>query len=217
MSSRLAAIVFRLVFAALSLTAVAVQFFAVTVANGYSIPNFFCYFTNLSNLMISIVFIVSAIRLILNRSSSDTDTAVRGGVVVYIVFVGAVFNAILVDGDIGPVLPWVNVVVHIIVPIAGLVDWIAWPPQRRLPFRVTLWWMIWPAAYAIFSVVRGAIDGFYPYPFFNPAVSGGYGGVALWCAALVATFFVLATLVRWVGNLRLPSLSAKAGPAPQRV
>ncbi|GGM64236.1 Pr6Pr family membrane protein [Microbacterium saperdae] len=217
MTSRLTAIVFRLVFAVLSLTAVFAQFFAVTVTNGYSIPNFFCYFTNLSNLMISIVFIVSAIRLIRNRSSSPTDTAVRGGVVVYIVFVGAVFNAILVDGDIGPVLPWVNVVVHIIVPIAGVVDWIAWPPQRRLPFRVTLWWMIWPAAYAIFSVVRGAIDGFYPYPFFNPAVSGGYGGVALWCAALVAMFFALATLVRWVGNLRFRSLSAKAGPAPQRV
>ena len=202
MNSRLAAIVFRLVFAVLSLTAVAVQFFAVTVAGGHSIVNFFCYFTNLSNLMISIVFIVSAARLISGKEPSDADVAIRGGAVVYIVFVGIVFNTILADGDVGPVIPWVNVVVHMIVPIAGLVDWIAWPPRRRLPFRVTLWWMIWPAVYSIFSVTRGAIDGFYPYPFFNPNVSGGYVGVALWCLVLIVVFFVLAVAVRWIGNLR---------------
>ena len=210
MSSRVAAIVFRLVFAALSLTAVFVQFFAVTVANGYSILNFFCYFTNLSNLMISIVFIVSAARLISNRTApSEADTAIRGGAVVYIAFVGIVFNTILADGDVGPIIPWVNVVVHMLVPIAGLVDWIAWPPRRHLPFRIALWWMIWPAAYSVFSIARGAVDGFYPYPFYNPAVQGGYGGVALWCLVLIVAFFVLAVLVRWVGNLRHRAVHAR--------
>ncbi|CAH0206592.1 hypothetical protein SRABI76_02153 [Microbacterium oxydans] len=209
MTSRVAAIIFRLVFAALSLTAVFVQLFAVTVANGYSIPNFFAYFTNLSNLMISIVFIVSAVRLLRGRKDpSDAVVAIRGGVVVYIVFVGIVFNTILGDGDIGPVIPWVNVVVHMIVPVAGILDWVLWPPHRRLPFRVVLWWMIWPAAYSIFSMVRGAVDGFYPYPFYNPERNGGYGGVALWCAALVVVFFLLALLIRWLGNVRQRAVHA---------
>ncbi|WP_334152187.1 Pr6Pr family membrane protein [Microbacterium sp.] len=208
MTSRVAAIVFRLAFAALSLTAVFVQFFAVTVARGFSIPNFFCYFTNLSNILISIVFIVSALRLLRGRTDpSDSMVAIRGGAVVYIVFVGIVFSAILGDGDIGPVIPWVNVVVHMIVPAAGFLDWLIWAPRRRLPFRVVLWWMIWPAVFSIFSVARGAVDGFYPYPFYNPDVSGGYGGVALWCAALVVVFFLLAVLIRWVGNLRQRSLT----------
>lgn len=211
MDSRVAAIVFRLVFAALSLTAVAVQFFAVTIPQGHSILNFFCYFTNLSNIMISIVFIVSALRLISARKdASESDVAIRGGIVVYIAFVGIVFNTILADTDLGELIPWVNVIVHMIVPIAGVLDWLIWAPRRRLPFRVVLWWMIWPAFYAIFSVARGAVDGFYPYPFFNPNVSGGYGGVALWCLALVFAFFVLAVLVRWVGNLRHRSLDARA-------
>lgn len=203
MNARTAAIIFRLFFAALSLTAVLVQLFAVTVARGFSVVNFFCYFTNLSNIMISIVFIVSAVRLIRGRTDpSDTDVAIRGGVTVYIVFVGIVFNAILVDGDIGPVIPWVNVVVHMLVPLAGLIDWVVWAPRKRLPFRVTLWWMIWPAAYSIFSIIRGAVDGFYPYPFYNADAQGGYGGVALWCLVLIVAFFVLAALVWWVGNLR---------------
>ncbi|MGK9148157.1 Pr6Pr family membrane protein [Plantibacter flavus] len=203
MNSRTAAILYRLVFAVLSLTAVFVQFFAVTVAGGLSVFNFFCYFTNLSNLMISAVFIISAVRLIVGRTDpSDSDVAIRGGAVVYIVFVGVVFNTILADGDVGAVIPWVNTVVHIIVPIAGLADWIIWAPRRRLPFSVTLWWMIWPVVYSLFSLIRGAIDGFYPYPFYNPERSGGYGGVALWCLALIVGFFVLANVVRWVGNLR---------------
>jgi len=209
MNSRTAAILYRFAFAALSLTAVFVQFFAVTVAQGLSIVNFFCYFTNLSNLMISIVFIVSAIRLLTGRTDpSDSDVAIRGGAVVYIVFVGIVFNTILADGDVGAVIPWVNTVVHIVIPIAGLVDWVIWTPRRRLPLSVTLWWMIWPVVYSLFSMIRGAIDGFYPYPFYNPDVSGGYGGVALWCLVLILAFYVLANVVRWVGNLRHRSVIA---------
>lgn len=208
MTPRITAIIYRLFFAALSLTAVFVQFFAVTVANGYSIFNFFCYFTNLSNIFISLVFIVSAARLISGRRDpSDTDVALRGGAVVYIVFVGIVFNTILADGDVGDVIPWVNVVVHMIVPVAGLLDWLIWAPRRRLPFRVTLWWMIWPAVYSIFSMVRGATDGFYPYPFYNPSASGGYGGVALWCVVLIIAFFVLALIVWALGNWRHRSIA----------
>lgn len=208
MNSRIAAIAFRLVFAVLSLTAVAVQFFAVTIPLGHSIVNFFCYFTNLSNIMISIVFIVSAVRLISARKDpSDSDVAIRGGAVVYIAFVGLVFNTILADTDLGSLIPWVNVVLHMIVPVAGILDWVIWAPRRHLSFRVVLWWMIWPAVYSIFSVTRGAIDGFYPYPFFNPAASGGYGGVILWCVVLVLAFFVLAVVIWWIGNLRHRSLN----------
>ena len=120
MSSLIAPVAFRLTFAALSLTAVLVQFFAVTIAQGLSIVNFFCYFTNLSNIMISIVFIISAVRVIRGQTKpSASDVAIRGGATVYIVFVGIVFNTILADGDVGLIIPWVNVVVHMIVPIAG--------------------------------------------------------------------------------------------------
>nr|WP_277603998.1 Pr6Pr family membrane protein [Agrococcus sp. ARC_14] len=173
--------------------------------------NFFSYFTNLSNIMISIVFIVSALRLLPGRKDpSDSDVAIRGGAVVYIAFVGIVFNTILADVALGPLIPWVNVVLHMIVPIAGVVDWLLWAPRRRLPFRVVPWWMIWPAVYSVYSVTRGAIDGFYPYPFFNPEASGGYGGVALWCLVLILAFFILAVLVRWAGNLRHRSLTSPA-------
>jgi hypothetical protein len=201
MTSRTAAIVLRLAGATLALFAIGWQLLAVHIPGGYSVLNFFSYFTNLSNVMISIVFVVSAIRLIDGRTDpSATDVALRGGAVVYILFVGLVFNTLLRDVDLGDLLPWVNGILHFVLPVLGLVDWILWPPRRRLPLSVVGWWMIWPAVYAIAAVVRGAVTGFYPYPFFDPAASGGYGGVAMLCLAMVAGFLVLALGIRALGN-----------------
>lgn len=202
MTSRTAAIVLRLAGATLSLFALGYQLFAVHIPLGYSVLNFFSYFTNLSNLMISIVFVVSALRLIAGRTDpSATDVAIRGGIVVYILFVGLVFNTLLADVDLGSLVPWVNGIVHFLLPVLGLVDWILWPPRRRLPLSVIGWWMIWPAVYAIAAVVRGGlVDGFYPYPFFDPARSGGYGGVALLCLSMVVGFLVLSFVVWGLGN-----------------
>lgn len=203
MTGRGGAIVFRLVFAAAALGAVGFQLFGIHIPKGHSVFNFFTYFTNLSNILISIVFIVTAVRLMRpGFVPTRTDTAIRGAAVVYIAFVGLVFNTLLTDVNLGDLNPTVNIILHFILPIAGIVDWIIWPPQNRLPFTTTLWWMIWPAVYAIFSVVRGSIDGVYPYPFFNPEESGGYGGVALYCAAMVVGFFVLALGVWAIGNWR---------------
>jgi hypothetical protein len=201
MNSRVAAIVFRLVFAALALVAVGVQFTTVTLVKGHSIPNFFSYFTNLSNIFISIVFIVSAVSLARSREPRAVDTAIRGAAVVYIAFVGLVFNTLLRDAELGDLIPWVNAVVHFVLPIVAVIDWLIWPPRRPLAFRLTFAWMIFPALYVAYSLIRGAAIGFYPYPFFNPAVSGGYPGVAAYCAIMLVGFFVLSTLVWWLGNL----------------
>lgn len=180
------------------------QLFAVHIPLGYDVFNFFTYFTNLSNIIISVVFVVSAVRLITGRQPSSLDTAIRGGAVVYIVFVGVVFNTLLRDVDLGDLTPAVNVIMHMVLPIAGIVDWLIWPPKNRLPLSVTLWWMIFPAVYTIFSLIRGAVTGIYPYPFFNPGAVGGYGAVALYCAAMLVGFLVLSLAVRALGNARVP-------------
>jgi hypothetical protein len=216
MTSRVAAIVFRLVLAVASLGAMAFQLVAIHLPRGYNGFNFFSYFTNLSNLIISVVFIVSAVRLIASRAPSPTDTAIRGAAVVYIAFVGLVFNTLLREADLSAIDPTVNVILHYVLPIAALVDWLVWPPRNRMPFTVTLWWMIFPAAYAIFSVVRGAIDGIYPYPFVDPDAVGGYGAVGLYCGVMVVAFFVLALAVWALGNLRVPNPESRS-PEPDSV
>lgn len=192
-------IVLRLVLAALSLAGVVVQL-VIAVQIHLSIVSFFSYFTNLSNIFGSVVFIVGAIRLLRGVAPSAVDVAIRGASVVYLVFVGIVFNTLLLNADLGDLQPWVNVVHHMLMPLAVLVDWLVWPPRQRIAIRTAFAWMIFPAVYVVYCLIRGAIVGFYPYPFFNPAAVGGYGGVALYCAAMLVAFVALAFLVRWLGN-----------------
>ncbi|NJC23749.1 hypothetical protein BJ994_002825 [Arthrobacter pigmenti] len=191
-------IAFRLVFAALSLAGVVVQL-TISLNSDFGAVNFFSYFTILSNIIASLVFIISAVRLARNYQTNDVDVAIRGGSVVYMVFVGVVFNTLLRDVELGGLLPWINTVHHMVMPLAVLVDWIVWPPRSRIRLRTVFVWMIFPVAYVLYSLIRGAVVGFYPYPFLDPTVQG-YGGVALYCAALVVAFAVLALLVRWIAN-----------------
>ncbi|WP_270411035.1 hypothetical protein [Microbacterium maritypicum] len=80
--------------------AVAFQLFAIHMPLGYSVGNYFVYVTNLSNIIVAAVFIISAIRLFKTPKPSQADTAIRGAAVVYIAFVGIVFNTLLVGEDL---------------------------------------------------------------------------------------------------------------------
>lgn len=195
-------IAFRLTMAGLSLAGVALQF-GIVVQTNFGLVDFFSYFTNLTNIFASVVFIIGAIRLARGYKTNDVDVAIRGGSVVYMVFVGVVFNTLLVGADLGDLEPWVNTVHHLVMPIAVLVDWLVWPPRSRISLRTALLWMIFPVVYVVYSLIRGAIMGFYAYPFFNPDANGGYGGVALYCGAMLVAFVLLALAVRWLANLRV--------------
>lgn len=198
MRSRHAVAWFRVVLALASLVAVGAQL-SVTVAKDYSLVNFFSYFTNLSNIFGSLVFLVGAV-LLLRTPAEDLDARWRGAAVVYLVLVGLVFNVLLRDTDLGDLKPWVNVVVHMAMPVAVLVDWLVWPPGRRVERRWIGLWLVVPGVYVAYSLVRGAVTGFYPYPFFDPDRSGGYAGVAAYCVVMLVGFLLMSLLVRRLGD-----------------
>ncbi len=51
--------------------------------------------------------------------------------------------------------------------------------------------MIYPLAWTVLTVIRGALDGWYPYPFLDPA-NGGYGALVTTTVGIVVGFFVIA-------------------------
>ena len=201
---------YRLVFAALALVAVAGQF-ANTLENDYSVVNFFSFFTNLSNLVAVVVFTVGAVRTARRRPGSRGWDVVRLITVVNMVFVGLVFNLLLTEVA-GGVLPWVNVIVHVVMPIAVLVDWLVLPVGRRLPWSAAAIGLVVPVVYSAYSLVRGAVTSFYPYPFFDPEALGGYGAVAIYLVVLLVALAVLS-----VALIGLARLSARlVGPTRRR-
>ena len=116
--------------------------------------------------------------------------------------VGVVFNLLLRDTDLGDLKPWVNLVVHGVMPVAVLVDWLVWPPERRPAARWVGIWLVAPAVYVAYSLVRGALTGFYPY---RSSTRTGPAGTPAWrrTAWACSRVLVMAVLVRWLAGVRL--------------
>ncbi|MDQ2973103.1 MAG: Pr6Pr family membrane protein [bacterium] len=98
----------------------------------------------------------------------------RGAAALYMIITGIVFSLLLsgLDNVALTAVPWDNVVLHYIMPIVLLVDWLVDRPAKALSFKQSLVWLIYPAVYVIYSLIRGALVGWYPYPFLNPETMG---------------------------------------------
>lgn len=194
MSSRVLVPAYRLGFAALSLVAMGVQL-ARSVALGFDPVHFFSYFTNLSNILAAIVLICAAV-----RPPSRAIDFWRGAATVYMSITGIVYVTLLSGLPLGGLLPWVNVVHHMIMPVVLVLDWLVNPPALRLRFRDSLWWLAFPLVWVVYTTIRGPLVGWYPYPFLDPAQPGGYGAVAIYAVVILAAFVAVVALVTWVGN-----------------
>lgn len=174
----------RLLLALLTLAAIGTQL-RLHLGASYSAINFFSYFTNLSNLFAACVLLATAFahapaaRLDLLRYLSTVN----------MVIVGIVFSVLLRNVDLGALLPWVNVVLHYVMPAAVLLDWLLQPPSARLGMKHLAVALIFPVAYLAWSLARGASAGWYPYPFLDPAHAGGTAAAA-YCFGIAALFLV---------------------------
>lgn len=187
----------RLFFAALTLFAIGQQL-TLHVAASYSVVNFFSYFTNLSNLLAALVLLLSAFGA--SVMSSATRDLLRYASVVNMTVVGLVFAVLLRHVDLGDLQPWVNFVVHYVMPVVVVLDWLLQPPATKLQAKHLGIAFVFPALYLAYTVLRGAGIGWYPYPFLNPANVGGYGGVALYALGITVTFLLAAWALLAVGN-----------------
>lgn len=201
MTTRAALAAFRSMLGLLALTAIARQF-AIHVGLGFSAVNFFSYFTNLANLFASLVLIGGAARVASPRPPTAAGARFRGAAVVYMAVVGIVFATLLRGVDLGALLPWVNAVLHYVMPVAVVLDWLVWPPRTALGARDVLRWLVVPLLYVAYTLARGAATGWYPYPFLNPTTVGGYGAVAAYAAAITLVFAAVGASVVAIGNRR---------------
>ena len=200
---------YRVVFALLTLGAVAYQAWVLIDAGTFAPLNFLSYFTIQSNLIGVAVFLVGAAR---GRSTPAQGWAlVRGGAVVYMTVTLVVFNLLLAGADVDTATAWVNTVVHQLFPIVVIADWLIDPPGHRITVRDSLVWLLYPVAWLAYTMIRGPLADWYPYPFLDPA-NGGYGTVAVYIVGIFAFGLALCAAVAWLGTLR-SGAAVSPGPA----
>ena len=187
----------RAFFAGLTVVAIATQLISLAAKGTLNPVNYFSYFTIDSNLIATGVLLAGAA----SRGSDATPRRdlVRGAAVVYMSITGIVFTLLLSNTDVDTAIPWVNSVVHELMPLVMLADWLVTPPALRLQLRQGLLWLSFPLVWIVYTIIRGAIVNLYPYPFLNP-VNGGYASVALYCVAILVAMLVVSLAVVVLAN-----------------
>lgn len=94
---------------------------------------------------------------------------------------------------------WADMALHSILPALMLWFWLMETSRNDPRGGQPLWWLLWPAGYAVYALVRGALTGRYPYPFLNIDMLG-LGAVALNMAGMVAVFAALAYALNAIGQ-----------------
>ncbi len=172
------------------LAAIVAQAITLANANAFDWTRFFAYFTIQSNLIGVGVLAWLVVRR--GRARSRNVELARGAAAVYLTVTFLVVIVLLGGVDVQLQLGWVDFVLHKLFPVVVVLDWIIDPPEIAIGYRDALVWLVYPIVWTVLTIIRGAYDGWYPYPFLDPARSGGYGGVVVTVIGVTIGFLVIA-------------------------
>ena len=174
---------FALVIAALALIGLGWQFHI----NGATVPDWgprawlmAFYFTNITNLLVAGHMLWVAFG---RKTAPDFSTSIT----LSIIMVGIIYRLLLAPEVPKPAPEWYpDFFVHVAVPILTAIWWIIWA-DKDLRLKSLPIWLILPAAYCAYALIRGAFQGSYPYFFFDIG-QFGLGTVLINCVGLVFVF-----------------------------
>ncbi|MBC8013353.1 MAG: Pr6Pr family membrane protein [Methyloceanibacter sp.] len=137
--------------------------------------------------------------------------SVRTAIASYIIVVSTVYYTIL--QKLWNPEGWqlvADTIEHCVAPSLYLLDWLVFVPKGSLSVRSVPWWLIFPVAYAFYSLIHGAVTGYYPYPFLD-VTQLGYQRVLLNMAALTAVFALLGLILVGIDRMLRIVEARKAG------
>lgn len=166
---------------------------------------FVSYFTIQSNALVA----VAAVLLVRDPLRDGAlFRVVRLAGVVGIFVTGVVHFALLrplldLDGA-----DWVaDKLLHMAVPLLATVGFVLFGPRPRVELREIRLAILWPIAWTAWTLVVGALSGWYPYPFLDPGEEDGVPGVVVAVAGITVFFLAVFALARLIDQ--------RAQPAPQ--
>ena len=98
-----------------------------------------------------------------------------------------------------------DVLLHYVVPVGALCHWLVYRHSEPLARWAPLGWCLYPLAYLVYALTRGALLSSYPYPFID-VTALGYQQVLINAAGLLVAFltlgFAIHGLARFVSSRR---------------
>lgn len=201
--------VVRLAAAAAIVVAIVAQFaqsLSMVPDPAFFVINFFSYFTILSNALAVLVLVIGAWAGLRSQRDPRWYNLLRGSIVTYMATTFVVYNLLLrgISLDQADTVPWSNEILHVWAPLYLIVDWLLAPGRTPIAWN-KLWVVtIFPIAWVIYTMLRGPIAGWYPYPFLNPDVvpGVGYGGVLVYVIAIAAFILLVGAGITAISRTR---------------
>jgi len=138
--------------------------------------NEFAFFTIQSSLLVGVATLLLAVRL--DRSSTAFAVLRLSGLVA-IIAAGIGFHAEFAQTlDLKSWEAVWNALLHTVVPVMTVVGWLLIGPRGIVSRRVAWLSVIFPVCWLAFTLIRGAIVDWYPYPFID-VTQIGYGRALL--------------------------------------
>ncbi|MFF0744281.1 Pr6Pr family membrane protein [Streptomyces sp. NPDC004111] len=188
------------------------------------------YFTIQSNVLLAVVAGWSAVRAWQGRA--PLSPRLTGGALLFIAITGLVYHLILANASSGfsmtddpdhAITGWravSNQLLHTVTPLGAVLDWLLLTAPGSLLFRYAAQWLLYPAAYFVFALTRGAAlppdaEARYPYPFLD-VTQHGYAGIATNALFLGLAFYALALALVALDRVRPDLRGPKNRISPQR-
>lgn len=134
---------------------------------------FFSYFTILTNILVAVTLTALALVPAMPLGRFVSGPSVQAAVAVYITIVGVVYSLFL-RGVWDPI-GWNAVAdhsLHDVMPVLYVAYWLIFAPKGGIDWVDPIKWLVYPAAYFVYSLLRGAIVAWYPYWFADVTLLG---------------------------------------------
>jgi hypothetical protein len=155
--------------------------------------NVFCFFTVQSNIIVGVTCLLLALSL--DRPSTAFRVlrldGLLGIVVTFLVFHVALKSLQELSGKAAVA----DFLLHTASPIMCALGWLVFGPRGWVSWRVVWLSLIFPICWLVFTLIRGPIVSFYPYPFLD-VDEHGYPRVLLSCLVVAILFVGLGGLAR---------------------
>ncbi|MBY8984167.1 MAG: Pr6Pr family membrane protein [Candidatus Lokiarchaeota archaeon] len=197
-------LIYRIIFAALS------WFFMILSASIYAfnygsvLPwfNVFKSFSYQTNLIITIWLTLAIVWHNKPESLERITGLLKGAFTMYITITFVVF-AVLLSPFSQPTgfAAFNNLVIHYIIPIAFIVDWVLTETKMRYKWSYLPYWILYPLCYIVFAVIHGTFTGNYVYYFLDISALG-FLVFFLFVSVLIVFGIALGCLYIWINRKR---------------
>lgn len=196
----MAARLYRAVFACIGWFAVALQYGVTITGNPDQAPgvltlHFFSYFTILSNILVALALTAPVLAPSSRLGRWSASEGVRAALAMYIVVVGLTYHFLL--AATGKPQAWslvANDLLHYVMPAGFALDWLLFTPKGRLRWIDPVKWLVPVLAYGAWTLLHGALSGWWPYWFVN-VDKLGLGKAMVYFAGLLVFFLIVGLIV----------------------